>query len=459
MSFHRSSNETPHSSTGTGKWPAGPARRVVLLAAILLMARLPLLGHPIPVHGDENEFVAAIGFPAAYPVHHPGYPLWVALGTLLARLGLSPYASYQAWSVFASVAAPVLLYIALRRSLVPRRSAELHGEQNAADGLAWWTALAFGVCPLVWFLGTTALNYSLACAVGLWIVLLCLRARHAAGHYTGEGRPSRRSLPLIQAAALLAVALLFRPDLLLWLGPLLIWAAWQYPMRARIGAALVLVAGLLVLLVVTGLLYGRVAEPAATPDLRHTLDVILNTSIFRLGLIDGLARGAVKLAAIVGWTIGLPYLICLIGVWTAPAAAGHPVMPPAATRSARTMLLVWMAPLTAFLLLIHMSEAGHTILLIPAAYWFMADLLHRRLPPKRAAGFAAAMAMASILQFTTYPWSAKSSGMRRILDAKVGYLSAAGLRRIDERRQIHTPGDFWKTGAHDAESDVHEQEK
>jgi hypothetical protein len=125
------------------------AARAAALALILLVARLAYLQHPWPVHGDERSFVEAIGFPAQYPVHHPGYPLWIAIGTALHAFGFSPYASYQTWSLLASVALPVLMYIGLGRGL--------------RDGLAWWVALSFGVCPILWFTGTTALNYAAGC--------------------------------------------------------------------------------------------------------------------------------------------------------------------------------------------------------------------------------------------------------------------------------------------------------
>ncbi len=94
-----------------------------MLVLVLLAMRLPLLDHPTPVHRDEVGFVEAIGFPADYPVHHPGYPMWVGLGTIAAAAGLEAYAAYQFWSVLASLAAPLLFYVGLRRAI--------------GDGTAW----------------------------------------------------------------------------------------------------------------------------------------------------------------------------------------------------------------------------------------------------------------------------------------------------------------------------------
>ncbi len=442
--------DIPHDRNHVTPRNTSAIHRAALLAAILLLTRWPLLDHPIPVHGDEDEFIAAIDFPQDYPVHHPGYPLWVALGTLLAWFGVPAYSAYQAWSVLASVAAPVILYYALRRALARYQPEMTTMEPNLADGLAWWTAMAFGVCPLVWFTGVTALNYAAACMIGLAVINY---GQRAIADSAQEPNGSQASPSLRTAALLLAVSLLLRPDLLLWLGPLVAWAAWRCPLRARILAALIVAGGLAATLLVTAWLYGRAAESQPAPDIRHTIDVILNTSVLRLGLVDGLARSAVKLSAILGWQVGLPLLICLIGVCTAPSTARRSATKPTASAHDRTLLLLWTLPLASFLLLVHMSEAGHTILLIPAIYGFLSVQLHRRLLPARAAKVAAAMALASLLQFTLYPWSAESSGPKRLIDAKLGYLSASGLRQIDRRSRIHSPGDFWGTPVHIAPTD------
>lgn len=196
-----------------------------------------MVDHPTPVHGDELEFMSAIGFPAAYPVHQPGYPLWVALGTLLSRCGASPYAAYQAWSVVFSVLAPWLLYLALRREV--------------DDAIGWWIALAMGVCPLNWFMGTTALNYSAACAAGLIVAMTCRRAiiDHSAAH-------------MRCAAACLAVSIQLRPDLLLWLGLMVLFTAWRFKRADRVFCLLVLAMGIAWVFGVQSWLYGRAPRGA-----------------------------------------------------------------------------------------------------------------------------------------------------------------------------------------------------
>ena len=391
---------------------------------MLLVSRVALLDHPTPVHGDELEFISAIGFPAAYPVHQPGYPLWVAMGTLLSRCGAPPYAAYQAWSVVCSVLAPWLLYLALRREV--------------DDAIGWWIALAMGVCPLTWFMGTTALNYSAACAAGLLVAMNCRRAviDQSAAH-------------MRWAAACLTFSMQLRPDLLLWLGPMVLATAWRFKRADRVFCLLVLAMGTAWVFGVQSWLYGRAPVMGGVPQVGHTVDVILKTSVFRLGAVDGLLRNAAKLVAIAAWQVGLPLVICAGGCLLRqerlrPATVG-------AFGSLNAFLLVWMLPLTAFLVLIHMTEAGHTLLLIPAVYWLIAHLVTSRCTRRRGLILAISIAVASALQFSLYPWSAESKGFKRTLDAKVAYISAAGLRHIDDRDLIHTPGDYWRTGAHDSE--------
>jgi hypothetical protein len=67
------SNQEDYQQTGLGM-------DHVLLFVILLVLRLSVWDHAIPVHGDEEQFIQALGFPANYPVHQPGYPAWVCTG-------------------------------------------------------------------------------------------------------------------------------------------------------------------------------------------------------------------------------------------------------------------------------------------------------------------------------------------------------------------------------------------
>jgi len=384
---------------------------IVVLAAL----RLPFLNHPTPVTEDETYFMLGLGFPAEYPVHHPGYPLWVTLGTLLHAAGLDAYRSYQAWSLLASLTGPLLLYVGLRRLL--------------EEGPAWWLALAWGVNPLVWFQSVTALSYMTAGAVGLLVLGHSYRAI-----VEGQGGGA------LQAAAWLVVAILLRADYLIYLGPLVLVAACLHGRRRGRLALLILALGVAALVAVTWLLYHRVEPTGLHPTLDHTVDVVLGTSVFRLGLVDGLLRNLVKIALNFGWDFGVAFLLL-------PWAKWRIVRNPRLRPRLGLFLILWTLPAICFLCLMHVVQ-GYFMLLLPAGYLLIGIAASERWGPANASRLAAALAVCSAAQFLCYPWSTESTGFKRLLDAKIAFQSAAGIRQIDKLELIHTPGDFWPTAAH-----------
>ncbi|HVP13272.1 MAG TPA: hypothetical protein VMV94_19015 [Phycisphaerae bacterium] len=383
---------------------------------LLLAARLPLLNHPTPANIDEVYFMNGLGFPAQYPVHHPGYPLWVAMGTLLNELGCEPYRSFQVWSLLASLAAPLLFYVGVRWLV--------------EDGLAWLLAMAFGFNPLVWFQSTTALSYLSACVSGLLVIGLCYRA-------TVEGRRAG----MYGAAVVLVVGSFLRADLLIGLGPMVAYVGFRHLRRGGWIALLITAAGCIALVGVTARLYARTDPAQLHPDLSHTLDVVSGTSVFRLGLIDGLLRNASKIAVNLGWDFGVAAVLLPWAIWSIARGRSE-------GGGIRLLLLLWALPWTAFLLLMHVVQ-GYFMLLLPAGYCAIGLALQSRCRSRAATRLAAVLTICSVLQFTLYPWSPESLGIKRLVDAKIGFQSAAGLRHIDKLPEIHQPGDFWPTAAYD----------
>ncbi|MBN2561120.1 MAG: hypothetical protein JXQ75_09340 [Phycisphaerae bacterium] len=472
--------------------------RAAGLVLVLFVLRVPLLDHPTPVDVDEQSFMAALGFPAQYPVHHPGYPLWVGMGTVLHAAGLEPYTAYQAWSLAASIVGPLLLYVGLRWVL--------------ADSLAWWLALGFGVNPLVWFQGTTALNYMAGGTTGLVVVGLCYRAV-----------ARRRSATMYWAATVLAIGISIRADLLIYVGPMLAYVAWRFRWRRGLGAMIILAAGIVAFLAVTSHLYGRADPTRVRPELGHTIDVVLGTSAYRLGLVNGLLRNLVKIGVNLGWDFGVAVLLLPPAAWwivrdrrRRPSRSRVTARPPAATkvwhgRPARdptgetpvpqvpsrdakipivsnaarppaaaavcgtgvppvpppqggqshgglgdgsnwpggvaTILLLWVVPISLFLALMHVVQ-GYFVLSVAAGYCMIGLALQGGLGRRAGARVAAVIAVCSMAQFVLYPWSPDSVGFKRRLDAKIAFQSASGLRQIDRRPEIHEPGDYWRTEAH-----------
>lgn len=429
--------------------------RARFLMVLLVFVRLPLIDHPQPVHPDEREFVDAINFPTPYPVHPPGYPLWTALGSVMSKVSRGEYQAYQILSVVGAAMASVFLYLILRRWV-------------CADSTAWLIALALGLNPLMWFHAVTALNYCMATAVALAVV-----------YYMARGIADNRLRDLKIGTSIFAVGLFLRLDLLLWIGP--VWAvlALRHPVRTWAPAALVLVAAAIGNWQMTHYLYGQ-SEIGRTA-LAHTREVIWNTSVFEQGVGNGLLRNAVKLGANLAWDFGLLLPAIPVAFFAArrcgagwhcqrpyvgSVAHGAGMHSPESTAEQTTfdpprrttlgvapnaiqitnIALLAALPLIAFTLLIHMSEPGHIMLLLPIGYTILAAGL-ARLHPIAAKRWAFAIAVIGAAQFLLYPWSVNGSSMKRLVDAKVGYISASGLRQIDRRHEIHHPGDYWPTGA------------
>jgi len=365
--------------------------------------RLTTLNHPWPVHPDEAEFTVALTAPQPYPVHPPGYPLWFAAGWIAHRIGFGPYASYELWSMLASCAGPAFFFLGLRSS--------------AGDSLAWMAGLALGVNPVWWFEGVTALNYAAANCLAIVLVSMCWRA-----WMTDNPKAS------LQAAVLLVVASGIRLDLALWFAPLV---AWSRRSSRRLALAVLLISSIAMWGLVAGILYGG-RNPTGVS---HTLQILWSTSVFSRGLIDGLVRNAVKLGVYLTWGLGAG---AVVAVWAARRiSVGH------APAGAKRFLLLWIGPVLAFQLLVHITEIGH-------ALWYLAPiygLIALALSTLRSRGVAVAIlslvSAASIAQFYLYPWSADVRGWRRLVNAKVAFASASGLRQIDQRDRIHRPNNYW----------------
>ncbi|GEM_PF-1857026 len=400
-----------------------------LLGVVLLAARLPFRNHPTPTHPDETSFVAAVGFPADYPVHAPGYPLWVAIGTILRPLCASPYNAYALASLSASIAGPLLLFAWLRPA--------------NGNRLAWLTALALGLCPLAWFHAVTALTYWMATLIAIAVVMACERAIANGGG---------RSLTL--AAALLGIGVFLRTDCLIYFGPLFAWAAIRTTRsRARLAVVIPVIA-VASFYVLMRYLYGRAGVDVFAQRFDHSREVLLGTSLFGAGFIDGLVRNLVKLLVNLGWNVG-PLGLALVVAFVMKrkdadvddaAAASEAISP----RIRSGVIALWLATGLTFLALFHVVE-GYFLWVLPGAFAGAAGILQRRLGQRRAIGVMALAIAVSVGQFLIYPWSADSDGLKRTLDAKIGYLTARGLMHINERERIHNDGDVWRIPAHDHE--------
>lgn len=396
------------------------------LAVLLLAARVPFWNHPTPTHPDENAFVSAIGFSTDYPVHAPGYPLWIAVGTLLRSVMPTPYGAYALASLIASIVGPALLFLWLRTRI--------------DQLLAWITSLAFGLCPLAWFHSVTALTYWMATLFAIGIAMACERAI-----------VERTARPLVMAASLLGVAIFLRTDCVIYFGPLFAWAWFRSrSMRARF-AALVPVAAVIGFYLLMQYLYGRVGPTTFADRFGHSRDVLIGTSLFGAGLVDGLLRNCVKIGVNLAWNVGPLVVVCIASLFLKtdkrrPEPEGSPSRD--SMHTLRRVAGIWLATALTFLALFHVVE-GYFLWVLPAIFVGAAAWLQQHAGRRRATGCMAVALVLSAGQFLFYPWSSASVGAKRTIDAKISYLSAGGLLHIDERDMIHDDGDVWHIDAHD----------
>ncbi len=400
------------------------------LVVILLLARLLIWSHPDPTHPDEVVFVEALGFPAAYPVHAPGYPLWVGLGTLAQSLGLTGYTAFKIWSLVASLVGPCLL-LALGTYWFHRRIALL-------------TALLFGLLPVTWFHSVTASTYVTASCFGIAIAWLI---------WTSIARQS--NVRFWFASIALCVCLFLRTDVLLYLGPLLLFGAYCHRRSATAAALILPPIALVVFYWLAQQIYAGAEPDAFARRSLHARDVVMGTSVFELGLIDGLLRNGVKMCANLGWNLGSLVVALIVGTLLRrlthslydEGSAGAINASANLTTWRRWFLLIWIAPGLLFLMLMHCAQ-GYFLWILPVIC-LGCVLLAQRLMPQRAVATTLFIALViTTVQFVFYPWSAASTGTKRTIDAKIGYQSLRGLQQIDRRELIHKQGDTWKTNAH-----------
>ncbi len=311
-----------------------PSDRLVFIALFLLTiaTRLPFRTHLL-FNWDAANFAFALD---AFDVtqhrpHPPGYPLFVLTGWLVRLVVQDANLALVLISMALSAAAVAATYWAGSRLF--SRSVGL------AAALLLLTSVTF------WTYGAVALAYpALALASALALDL--------------TAPPLRRSAPLLMSL-MLGIAGAFRPDLLLWLGPLWAWTLLRSGWRGAVPAAAL--AGILVLgwLVPTVLLSGGLDAYVAVMRAYIGIDVVERYAVVRQGA-SGLITNLRDTASYLVYALyaALPLLAWAIakGFRQRLALLRDPRLP------AFALLL---APPTLFLPLIHVGDPGYVFTLLP----------------------------------------------------------------------------------------------
>lgn len=299
-----------------------------------LMLRLPFRSH-YPVNWDAVQL--ALGTQSFDLVHHqphpPGYIGFIGLGWLMNHITGDPNMSLTILSMIAGSLAPALLYPFAMRFM--------------SRGYALVTAVLFGLSPLVWYYSEVALTYAGEAAAGIAFLAFAHR---------GLKQVSARDL--IIAAVLLSVLGSLRQSAMLFLIPVWLYAAWQFPWRVRIGSTAVL--GITSLFWVVPLLWLS-GGPNIYMEESRALANVIGASALSLN-VAGLQMNVTYVLAgiLVGANVGLLIVAAALLAGVRPSKA--------LDRRDKLFFLLWVLPAMVTFILGHTGQLGYILLLLPALF-------------------------------------------------------------------------------------------
>lgn len=384
---------------------------VTLLALVVLLTRLPFRSQYLYGWDGVNYALALRRFdPAIEQPHLPGYPLYVALASVVARVTHEPAAAYVLLSILGSIGAVVTLWL-LARELLGQRLATL-------------TALLLVSSPLFWYWGEVQSPYVFLALGSALVAWGCWRAM--------EGDPR----PFWLAALALGLSGGVRPDLVPFLLPLLLFTAVEgrQTLRCTVIAGAILSAAVLVWLIPLIAAMGGLGTALSLTRGQSAAALSLTGRSSLLG-IDSALRVAARFVAWVVWGMG-------------PAAAGLALVRPVLRREikrqfAAGFFAAWLTPATLFYLTVHLGQPGYVLTLLPPLLILGVAGLRRlwemvRLRPgQRRAAWAALLAVNALLFLTVQlaPAAAAIGADDRFsqaLDSHLLNLSAAGIAFHDQ---------------------------
>jgi hypothetical protein len=335
-----------------GRFAASDRAVLWTMFAVFVAIRWPLRSSFL-VNWDAVNF--ALGVTSFDLEHHqphpPGYIGYVAVGRLLSVITGDANTALTALSVLAGAALPVAAFLLARR-MMDRRWALL-------------TAVMLGTSPVVWYYSVVALTYVVSGALVTFLVWAAHVAR-------GDG--STRHLYL--AAALAGVLGSIRQTDLVFMVPLLVFAAWpfawRYRLRATAALGAVTVAWFVPLMVMSGGLGRFLTLSRELAALAGGRTIVLGMN--PVGILQNL--GLVTVGLVLGLNLALLVF---------PAARLHRVrvwqhLP----RDDRRMLLLWVVPALFTFLFIHTGQIGYVLFVLPAAMLIAGAVLGRIVEVRQA---------------------------------------------------------------------------
>jgi hypothetical protein len=292
--------------------------------------------------------------------HAPGYPVYVALGRMVHAVVPDANAALVLLGILLFAAATALLYGLSRRF--------------AGRGPAFAATVLFLCSPAALFNSVIATSYPGDAAFSLAVAWLCWEVR------------SRNGGKLVPWLGLLfGLAGGFRESLLVFLGPLVLWALWPRPwsraeaVRAARRFALPFAAAVLVWAVPMVLLSGGFADYEAASRLQSQ-EAVTEWTVWNGGLpavVDHTARLAGYLSA-EAWVLLVALLLAAVA-WLAGRTRRAADPTPAAVRAPWTFLAFWTLPAIAFYCLVFSGwgagPTGYALVFLPGLLVGLAALL------------------------------------------------------------------------------------
>ncbi len=361
-----------------------------LLAALVLASRLPFRTQLLYNWDSVNFALALEAFDVRrHAPHPPGYLYFVELGRAFQALLGDANASLVAESILFSALAVVTLYF-LGSALFDRRTGFI-------------AALLLAGSVTFWTYGEVALSYTTLAFFSSLAALLAYRTLR------GE---TRLILPL---ALVYSLAGGFRPDLLLFLGPLFLSSLHGQPWRRALAAVGIAILGFAVWFVPTVAFSGGWSEYWATLSGYLQADVVRRYSVVE----HGLSALAVNLRDTAAYTFYALYAMAV------PLVAAVLVR-----RQWRdwidwpgAFLLLWLSPALLFYTVVHIGDPGYVFSFLPGLLLVPAHFLARM---KWAGWGLAAVLSANVFIFLFLPRPLTAPGLRlneAALSAKLAFVA------------------------------------
>ena len=339
-----------------------------LLFVLTAISRIPFRSHLLYSWDSVNYAFGMRHFDVlTEQPQPPGYIVYVWIARMVDVLTRDANAALVLISVVAGALAALALYLLGR--LLFGRSAALAA------------AVLLATSPLFWFYGDIALPHTLDAALILIALWLLYRVRR------GEANM------IWTAAAVLALAGGVRPQTLVFLLPVSVFAVWRAGWRRRLGAVLLGAAiclGWLVPLIASAGGLRPYLDKLSTYSARFEVD----TSLLRGAGLAGLQHNVGKLVTYTLFASAAALLPLLVyAALRAWRRSGNGEGDPAATDRG-LFLALWAAPPLLYYALVHMGQQGMILVFLPIVFLLAGAALARLAAGRR---FWLALACLAIL--------------------------------------------------------------